>query len=328
MIKNNSKVIGEYKSVILNLENKKIKGRLFITKDGIAFERKIGILSKKFEPEFFIKIESISIIKKEGYFDILITQKEDNQVVTLTIDTPVETNEIIENINTLVNENKKRYVDKKQSEIDERMNQINYSTYIYDTIFKTWTFVSLLFNLINETMKYNWDRVDEMMNEFDELSSTLNNNKINLQDDTKKIKTAIKSRDSITIINSIKSTMDSLGEVLYGQIPYKEWKEFTPTVKPVWQNLQFFYLFTVAIFQADYFDKLGKKEERDRAQANVLKYIPIINNHFSDNLFDNSKYSTKTFRETENTIKQLISETEEKIEKLLKDSLKQVSLLV
>ena len=50
MIKNNSKVIGEYKSVILNLENKKIKGRLFITKDGIAFERKIGILSKKFEP--------------------------------------------------------------------------------------------------------------------------------------------------------------------------------------------------------------------------------------------------------------------------------------
>ena len=96
MIKNNSKVIGEYKSVILNLEKKKIKGRLFITKDGISFERKIGILSKKFEPEFFIKIESISIIKKEGYFDILITQKEDNQVVTLTIDTPVETNEIIE----------------------------------------------------------------------------------------------------------------------------------------------------------------------------------------------------------------------------------------
>ena len=132
----------------------------------------------------------------------------------------------------------------------------------------------------------------------------------------------------ITIINSIKSTMDSLGEILYGQIPYKEWKEFTPTVKPVWQNLQFFYLFTVAICQADYFDKLGKKEERDRVQANVLKYIPIINNHFSDNLFDNSKYSTKTFRETENTIKQLISETEEKIEKLLKDSLKQVSLLV
>ena len=38
MIKNNSKVIGEYKSVILNLEKKKIKGRLFITKDGISFE--------------------------------------------------------------------------------------------------------------------------------------------------------------------------------------------------------------------------------------------------------------------------------------------------
>ena len=69
------------------------------------------------------------------------------------------------------------------------------------------------------------------------------------------------------------------------------------------------------------------EEEKKLSKANVIKYIPIVNGHFSDQLFDKTKYSTKTLRERNDTIEQLIDETTNKLQDLLKDSLKKVSLL-
>ena len=68
-------------------------------------------------------------------------------------------------------------------------------------------------------------------------------------------------------------------------------------------------------------------EEKKLSESNVIRYIPIVNGHFADQLFDKTKYSTKTLREKNDTIEQLIDETTNRLENLLKESLKKVSLL-
>ena len=48
MMKRQDKDI-EYQSVILERENKDLKGRLRISGDTIIFQKKVGLISKKFE---------------------------------------------------------------------------------------------------------------------------------------------------------------------------------------------------------------------------------------------------------------------------------------
>ena len=55
----------EYQSVILEKDNKNIKGRLRISGDIIIFQKKVGLISKKYETEFQIIIKSINKIDKE-----------------------------------------------------------------------------------------------------------------------------------------------------------------------------------------------------------------------------------------------------------------------
>ena len=74
----------EYQSVILEQSNKNIKGRLMITVNKILFQKKIGLISKRYETEFQTIIESINKIEKEGYSKILITDKEKDITVKLT----------------------------------------------------------------------------------------------------------------------------------------------------------------------------------------------------------------------------------------------------
>ena len=52
----------EYQSVILEQSNKNIKGRLMITGNKILFQKKIGLISKRYETEFQTIIESINKI--------------------------------------------------------------------------------------------------------------------------------------------------------------------------------------------------------------------------------------------------------------------------
>ena len=47
----------EYKSVILEQSNKNVKGRLIITGNKILFQRKVGLISKKYETEFHTIID-------------------------------------------------------------------------------------------------------------------------------------------------------------------------------------------------------------------------------------------------------------------------------
>ena len=60
----------EYQSVILERENKDLKGRLRISGDKIIFQKQVGLISKKFEIEFQTTMESIKKIDKEGYSKI------------------------------------------------------------------------------------------------------------------------------------------------------------------------------------------------------------------------------------------------------------------
>ena len=317
----------EYKSVILEQSNKNVKGRLIITGNKILFQRKVGLISKKYETEFHTIIESINKIEKEGYSKILITDKEKNITVKFILDTPVEANEISDKINDTINQLILDTEEEKKDEIDQRINLANYSTYVYDITLELWTTISLLFMIMKETIDNNWDEVDIKVEEFKEMVAELDNNKVNINGDAKNIITSIKSRDDLTIVNSIRVLIKTLGESLQGPVPYSEWKEISSSMKPSWENLQFFYLFTVAIFESYYFENMNMDEEKKSSKANVIKYIPIVNGHFSDQLFDKTKYSTKTLRERNDTIEQLIDETTDKLQELLKDSLKKVSLL-
>ena len=180
---------------------------------------------------------------------------------------------------------------------------------------------------MRETIDNNWDEVDRKVEDFKEIVAELENNKVNINGEAKNIITSIKSRDDLTIVNSIRVLIKTLGESLQGPVPYSEWREISSVMKPSWENLQFFYLFTVAVFESYYFENMNMDEEKKSSKANVIKYIPIVNGHFSDQLFDKTKYSTKTLRERNDTIEQLIDETTDKLQELLKDSLKKASLL-
>jgi len=317
----------EYQSVILEQSNKNVKGRLMITGNKILFQKKVGLISKKYETEFQTIIESINKIEKEGYSKILITDKEKNITVKFILDTPVEANEISDKINNTINQLILDTEEKKKDEIDQRINLANYSTYVYDITLELWTAISLLFIIMRETIDNNWDEVDRQVEDFKEIVAELENNKVNINGEAKNIITSIKSRDNLTIVNSIKVLIKALGESLQGPVPYSEWKEISSVMKPSWENLQFFYLFTVAVFESYYFENMNMDEEKKSSKADVIKYIPIVNGHFSDQLFDKTKYSTKTLRERNDTIEQLIDETTDKLQELLKDSLKKVSLL-
>jgi hypothetical protein len=317
----------EYQSVILEQSNKNVKGRLMITGNKILFQKKVGLISKKYETEFQTIIESINKIEKEGYSKILITDKEKNITVKFILDTPVEANEISDKINNTINQLILDTEEKKKDEIDQRINLANYSTYVYDITLELWTAISLLFIIMRETINNNWDEVDRKVEDFKEIVAELENNKVNINGEAKNIITSIKSRDDLTIVNSIRVLIKTLGESLQGPVPYSEWREISSVMKPSWENLQFFYLFTVAVFESYYFENMNMDEEKKSSKANVIKYIPIVNGHFSDQLFDKTKYSTKTLRERNDTIEQLIDETTDKLQELLKDSLKKASLL-
>ena len=317
----------EYQSVILEQSNKNVKGRLMITGNKILFQKKVGLISKKYETEFQTIIESINKIEKEGYSKILITDKEKNITVKFILDTPVEANEISDKINNTINQLILDTEEKKKDEIDQRINLANYSTYVYDITLELWTAISLLFIIMRETINNNWDEVDRKVEDFKEIVAELENNKVNINGEAKNIITSIKSRDDLTIVNSIRVLIKTLGELLQGPVPYSEWREISSVMKPSWENLQFFYLFTVAVFESYYFENMNMDEEKKSSKANVIKYIPIVNGHFSDQLFDKTKYSTKTLRERNDTIEQLIDETTDKLQELLKDSLKKASLL-
>jgi len=317
----------EYKSVILEQSNKNVKGRLMITGNKILFQKKVGLISKKYETEFQTIIESINKIEKEGYSKILITDKEKNITVKFILDTPVEANEISDKINNTINQLILDTEEKKKDEIDQKINLANYSTYVYDITLELWTAISLLFIIMRETINNNWDEVDRKVEDFKEIVVKLENNKVNINGEAKNIITSIKSRDDLTIVNSIRVLIKTLGESLQGPVPYSEWREISSVMKPSWENLQFFYLFTVAVFESYYFENMNMDEEKKSSKANVIKYIPIVNGHFSDQLFDKTKYSTKTLRERNDTIEQLIDETTDKLQELLKDSLKKASLL-
>ena len=317
----------EYQSVILEQSNKNVKGRLMITGNKILFQKKVGLISKKYETEFQTIIESINKIEKEGYSKILITDKEKNITVKFILDTPVEANEISDKINDTINQLILDAEEEKKDEIDQRINLANYSTYVYDITLELWTAISLLFIIMRETIDNNWDEVDRKVEDFKEIVAELENNKVNINGEAKNIITSIKSRDNLTIVNSIKVLIKALGESLQGPVPYSEWKEISSVMKPSWENLQFFYLFTVAVFESYYFENMNMDEEKKSSKVDVIKYIPIVNGHFSDQLFDKTKYSTKTLRERNDTIEQLIDETTDKLQELLKDSLKKVSLL-
>ena len=317
----------EYQSVILEQSNKNVKGRLMITGNKILFQKKVGLISKKYETEFQTIIESINKIEKEGYSKILITDKEKNITVKFILDTPVEANEISDKINNTINQLILDTEEKKKDEIDQRINLANYSTYVYDITLELWTAISLLFIIMRETIDNNWDEVDRQVEDFKEIVAELENNKVNINGEAKNIITSIKSRDDLTIVNSIRVLIKTLGESLQGPVPYSEWREISSVMKPSWENLQFFYLFTVAVFESYYFENMNMDEEKKSSKVDVIKYIPIVNGHFSDQLFDKTKYSTKTLRERNDTIEQLIDETTDKLQELLKDSLKKVSLL-
>ena len=317
----------EYKSVILEQSNRNIKGRLMVTGNKILFQKKVGLISKKYETEFQTIIESINKIEKEGYSKILITDREKGITVKFILDTPVEANEISDKINNTIDRLILDIEEGKKDEMDQRINLANYSTYVYDISLELWTAISLLFIIMKETIDNNWDEVDRKVEDFKEIVAELENNKVNINGDAKNIITSIKSRDDLTIVNSIRVLIKTLGESLQSPLPYSEWREISSVMKPSWENLQFFYLFTVAIFESYYFENMNIDEEKESSKANVIKYIPIVNGHFSDQLFDKTKYSTKTLRESNDTIEQLIDETTDRLQELLKDSLKKVSLL-
>ena len=191
----------EYQSVILEKDNKNIKGRLRISGDIIIFQKKVGLISKKFETEFQIIIKSINKIDKEGYSKILITETDTNFITKFVLDTPVEANEIYELINNSIDEIIQDNEKTKQDEKEQIINQANYSTYIFDVTLKLWTIIDLLFIIMRDTINNNWDEVDQIVEEFKETADELESNKINMVSDVKKIVVSIKSRDDITIIN-------------------------------------------------------------------------------------------------------------------------------
>ena len=79
----------EYQSVIFEQNNKNIKGRLIISGNKLIFQKKVGLISKKYEMEFQTEIELIKNIEKEGYSKILISNEDSSLLAKFILDTPV-----------------------------------------------------------------------------------------------------------------------------------------------------------------------------------------------------------------------------------------------
>ena len=57
----------KYDSIMVDENGVKTKGRIHVSNVSLSFERKIGLISKKFEPMLKIPIESITSFNKKTY---------------------------------------------------------------------------------------------------------------------------------------------------------------------------------------------------------------------------------------------------------------------
>ena len=308
----------------------KTKGRIHVSNVSLSFERKIGLISKKFEPMLKIPIESITSVNKKTYFEISLNYVISDQKVIINIifNTPAEVIEIIEKINSLKSNLEIKEERNQQLEQDNKINKIDYSTYIYDTSFKILSIISIIFELLKENTNSNWDNVDNEYKKFNELIASLENNNINLVQDSTKIKSALQTRDAEKIFNAMKASIRTLGNVLESEIPYKEWNEYDNSIKPSWNNIQIFYLLTLSLNQAIYFSKLNIDFDKDKTLNNIFKYIPIVNSNFSNIAsYDKDEISNKMIKDDPEILKEIITQMSMNLQKNVKELLKQASLL-
>lgn len=320
----------KYDSIMVDYNGVKTKGRIHVSNESLSFERKIGLISKKFEPMLKIPIESITSVNKKTYFEISLNYVISDQkvIINIILNTPAEVIEIIEKINSLKMDIENKNEKNQQLEQDNKINQIDYSTYIYDTSFKILSIISIIFELLKENTNSNWDNLDNEYKKFNELIASLENNNINLVQDSTKIKSALQTRDTEKIFNAIKSSIRTLGNILESEIPYKEWNEYDNSIKPSWNNIQIFYLLTMSLNQAIYFSKLNIDFDKDKTLNNIFKYIPIVNSNFSNIAsYNKDEISNKMIKEDPEILKEIITQMSINLQKNVKELLKQASLL-
>jgi len=320
----------KYDSIMVDYNGVKTKGRIHVSNESLSFERKIGLISKKFEPMLKIPIESITSVNKKTYFEISLNYVISDQkvIINIILNTPAEVIEIIEKINSLKMDIENKDEKNQQLEQDNKINQIDYSTYIYDTSFKILSIISIIFELLKENTNSNWDNLDNEYKKFNELIASLENNNINLVQDSTKIKSALQTRDTEKIFNAIKSSIRTLGNILESEIPYKEWNEYDNSIKPSWNNIQIFYLLTMSLNQAIYFSKLNIDFDKDKTLNNIFKYIPIVNSNFSNIAsYDKDEISNKMIKDDPEILKEIITQMSMNLQKNVKELLKQASLL-
>ena len=320
----------KYDSIMVDENGVKTKGRIHVSNVSLSFERKIGLISKKFEPMLKIPIESITSFNKKTYFEISLNYVISDQkvIINIILNTPAEVIEIIEKINSLKMDIENKNEKNQQLEQDNKINQIDYSTYIYDTSFKILSIISIIFELLKENTNSNWDNLDNEYKKFNELIASLENNNINLVQDSTKIKSALQTRDTEKIFNAIKSSIRTLGNILESEIPYKEWNEYDNSIKPSWNNIQIFYLLTMSLNQAIYFSKLNIDFDKDKTLNNIFKYIPIVNSNFSNIAsYNKDEISNKMIKEDPEILKEIITQMSINLQKNVKELLKQASLL-
>ena len=320
----------QYDSIMVDDNEIKTKGRICVSNESLSFERKIGFISKKFEPILKIPIKSIMSINKKSYFEISVNYIISDQKVIKNIifNTPAEVIEIMEKIDSLKKNLESEEEKNQQLKQENKINQINYSTYIYDTSFKIFSIISIIFELLKENTDSNWDNLDNKYKKFDELTASLENNNINLVQDSTKIKSALQTRDTEKIFNAIKASLRTLGNILESEIPYKEWNEYDSSIKPSWNNIQIFYLLTLSLNQVIYFSKLNIDFDKDKTLNNIIKYIPIVNSNFSDIAsYNKDEISNKIIKEDPKILKEIITQMSMNLQKNVKELLKQASLL-
>lgn len=320
----------KYDSIMVDYNGVKTKGRIHVSNESLSFERKIGLISKKFEPMLKIPIESITSVNKKTYFEISLNYVISDQkvIINIILNTPAEVIEIIEKINSLKMDIENEDEKNQQLEQDNKINQIDYSTYIYDTSFKILSIISIIFELLKENTDSNWDNLDNEYKKFNELTASLENNNIDLVQDSTKIKSALQTRDTEKIFNAIKSSLRTLGNILESEIPYKEWNEYDNSIKPSWNNIQIFYLLTMSLNQAIYFSKLNIDFDKDKTLNNIFKYIPIVNSNFSNIAsYNKDEISNKMIKEDPEILKEIITQMSINLQKNVKELLKQASLL-
>ena len=320
----------KYDSIIVDDDGLKAKGKTIVSNENLSFERKSGLISKKFEEMLKIPIMSIVHVDKITYFEIRISYmiSEQKVIKNIIFNTPAEVIEIIERINSIKGDFENEQEKNQQLEKEKKISQINYSTYIYDTSFKILSLISIIFELLKENTDNNWDKLDNKYNKFNELSSSLENNNIDLGQDSTKIKSALQTRDAEKIFNAIKASMRTLGNIIEAEVPYKEWNEYNNVIKPSWNNMQIFYLLILSLNQAVYFSKLNIDFDKEKTLNNINKYIPIVNSNFS-NIADYNKdeISNKLIKEDPKILEEIITKISINLKKNVKELLKQASLL-